>query len=133
MKTHFQRQSARGAERWALVLALIVAPAATHRSLAAPAAEATFPDGGAQPVSCGEPAISSAPAMVACDNGGEGASSCETRHVISVGGIGTVSGCGISCTDGWYACCQDPTVTRRAECSCQADGPRGPWTPESVW
>jgi len=130
MRTHGQRMAAHRAGRLALLFVLMVR---IPPSMAAPRSGEPFPEGGTQSPSCGEPAISSAPAMVACDNGGEGASSCETRHVISIGGIGTVSGCGISCTNGWYACCQDPTVTKRAECSCQQDVPRAPWTPESIW
>jgi hypothetical protein len=84
-------------------------------------------------VSCGEPAISYAPAVVICENGGEGASSCETGYVISVGGVGTVSGCGVSCTAGFYACCQNPTLSKHADCSCRPDPARGPWTPETPW
>ena len=87
---------------------------------------------GRSPV-CGGPAISSAPAMVPCDSGGDGATSCETKQTVSVGGFGYVSGCGISCNDGWYACCQDATVTTRSQCSCQPNPPRGPWTPEAAW
>jgi hypothetical protein len=133
MRTHGQRKTAHRIGRLAVLLALVVAMARMPRSMAAPQLDNAFPEGGALSASCGEPAVSSAPAMVACDNGGEGATSCETRHVISIGGIGTVSGCGISCTNGYYACCQDPTVTKRAECSCRHDPPPGPWTPELPW
>jgi hypothetical protein len=133
MTTHGQRKRARRTGRLALLLVLGVASARVPRALAAAPPFDPLPAEGGQTVSCDGPAINSAPAMMACDNGGEGATSCETRHVISIGGFGTVSGCGISCTNGYYACCQDPTVTKRAECSCRQDPPPGPWTPELPW
>ena len=85
------------------------------------------------PPECGSPEISWAPAMVPCDNGGAGASSCETKQTVSVSGFGFVSGCGISCNDGYYACCQDASLGQHASCSCNLNPPSRPWSPESPW
>lgn len=79
---------------------------------------------------CGNASMMSAPRMIPCDNGGIGASQCETKRVVSVGGIGSTSGCGISCSVGTYACCQDATFATNASCGCRPEPPRGPWTPE---
>jgi hypothetical protein len=100
-------------------------------ALAATRSEGPAPTEALPPV-CGGPDINSAPAMVACDSGGVGAESCETKQTVSVGGFGYTSGCGVSCNVGSYACCQDSRLTRHAQCSCQPDPPRGPWTPETL-
>ena len=73
---------------------------------------------------CGESASAIASEIVACDSGGEGAISCETKWTVNIGGWGWPSGCGISCADGHYACCADPTWYRNATCSCVANPPR---------
>ena len=74
----------------------------------------------------------SAPLMVVCDAGGDGAQSCETHTSVSVSGIGYVGGCGITCDGGNYACCRQATLTQRANCSCQPYPPRGPYTPDTL-
>jgi len=96
-------------------------------ALAAPPGAAEGP-----PTSCGSntPQTESAPAMMVCDSGGEGATSCETKTTISVSGFGTTSGCGISCTTGFYACCQSAGGGRDAKCACLVEAPHGPFTPE---
>jgi len=99
---------------------------------ASPRGDGATPVESAQPV-CGGPVISSAPRMVICDSGGDGATSCQTKQIISVGGFGSTSGCGISCANGYYACCQSPSLTSNAQCSCEQNPTRGPWTPESPW
>jgi hypothetical protein len=81
----------------------------------------------------GETILGRAPAMQACDSGGEGAIACETKETVNVGGWGAVSSCGITCMDGYYACCNDPSLTVRAECSCIAERTRGQWAPETPW
>ena len=80
---------------------------------------------------CGSstPQAESAPAMISCDSGGEGATSCETKSTISISGFGTTSGCGISCTTGFYACCQSASGGRDAQCTCLVEVPHGPFTP----
>ncbi|HEX4822813.1 MAG TPA: hypothetical protein VFV19_00725 [Candidatus Polarisedimenticolaceae bacterium] len=100
---------------------------------AAQAAEALPPPG--SPPRCGGPAAeaASAPAMVACDSGGVGATSCETKVTISVSGFGTTSSCGISCTTGFYACCQNPGGGHDAKCVCLTEHPEEPFTPVRAW
>jgi len=74
-----------------------------------------------------------APFLQICDSGGEGSRSCETRWTVNVGGWGWQSGCGISCADGYYACCVNPSVSRNATCGCVADPPHVapiPYSPE---
>jgi len=83
---------------------------------------------------CGQSAEVLAPAIQVCDSGGEGARSCETRWVVSMGGWGWPSGCGISCADGYYACCTNPAWNRNATCNCLADPPHvapAPYSPET--
>lgn len=78
---------------------------------------------------CTTPFNSVAPRVARCDHGGEGAESCETKWVVNVSGWGSVSGCGVSCNNGYYACCVDPTFWNLASCTCEPEPPRGPWTP----
>jgi hypothetical protein len=84
---------------------------------------------------CGEDALAITSELVICDSGGEGATSCETKWTVNMGGWGWPTGCGISCVTGHHACCEDPTWYRNARCSCVADPPRpipepsGPETP----
>jgi hypothetical protein len=58
-----------------------------------------------------------------CDTGGFGASSCDLYLTISVGGFGGDTRCGVSCADGFYACCNNATFTRSAKCSCEVSPP----------
>ena len=74
-----------------------------------------------------------APRLEICDAGGEGARSCETRWVVNVSGWGWQSGCGISCGNGYYACCINPSASRNAVCGCIQDPPHVapiPYSPE---
>ena len=78
------------------------------------------PPEGDGPATCEHQVDGSAPRMVVCDAGGDGAQSCETHTTVSVSGIGYVSGCGVTCDDGNYACCHEATMFQKATCSCQS-------------
>jgi len=104
---------------WALRAALAETPA--ERLLSAPDAP------------CGQSAEVLAPAIQICDSGGEGARSCETRWTVNVSGWGWQSACGISCADGHYACCTNPSLSQNAVCGCIPDPPHvapAPYSPE---
>jgi len=89
---------------------------------------------GTDPPICPPAQVELSPAMAPCDSGGEGATSCDTRTNINVGGFGGQEGCGISCTTGFYACCSDARLGHPASCTCRQEVPRGgPWTPEIAW
>jgi hypothetical protein len=75
----------------------------------------------------------SAPEMVVCDAGGLGASACESRTTINVGGWGATEGCGVTCTDGYYACCQNASMGVTAVCSCVENPRRRSGLPVPEW
>ena len=110
--------------RWFLAPAFVLAFAAQGALAEDTLVSATDPP-------CGEVALGAAPALQICDSGGDGASSCETKWTVNISGWGWPSGCGISCADGYYACCTNPSWYRNATCSCVED-PREPvpWSPE---
>ena len=130
----------RQGKRWSLHTAI---PAALLALALAPAAAlAAWPPTGGAPIG-GDACPTAAPAgpgglvpaqdvevtssgpaerMVVCDSGGDGATSCETKRTMNLGfGAGWVSGCGITCNVGYYACCQEPRLEKRASCECYAD------------
>jgi hypothetical protein len=58
-----------------------------------------------------------------CDSGGIGSASCDLYLSISIGWIGGDAGCGVSCADGFYACCNHAGLTSPARCSCEVSPP----------
>jgi hypothetical protein len=40
-----------------------------------------------------------------CENGGKGSTSCSIAAGVEIAGGGVTSGCSVSCTSGYYACC----------------------------
>lgn len=66
-----------------------------------------------------------------CESGGPGARMCATEETISYGGVGETDGCGVTCQDGFFACCRRPKLLGHASCQCVEEPKRGPWTPET--
>ena len=60
------------------------------------------------------------PAIMCCDAGGPGAGSCEVGQGIGLGWP-ISEGCGISCRDGYFACCTRGGVFTRSTCDCLPD------------
>ena len=114
--------------RWIPVVLILAWTA--RAALAVGPAESLVPTGESP---CGGSAEGLAPALQICDSGGEGARSCETRWVVNVTGWGWQSGCGISCDNGYYACCKNPSASQNATCACVQDPPHVapiPYSPE---
>ena len=63
---------------------------------------------------------SSMPAIMCCDSGGPGASACEVGQGIGLGWP-VSEGCGISCRDGYFACCTRGGILARSTCECLPD------------
>ena len=61
-----------------------------------------------------------------CDSGGRGSKSCETGEGINP--MGVHDGCGISCQEGYYACCRRGNLFSDSACFC-VRAPRWPYTP----
>lgn len=112
--------------RWRALSIVLLAALAAPGAVALETADEVFVQSDSP---CGESVLSAGTMIQICDHGGEGASSCETRWTINVSGWGSVSSCGVSCDTGHYACCQDPSITKRAECTCVPERVRVPATP----
>jgi hypothetical protein len=61
-----------------------------------------------------------------CDSGGQGSKSCESGEGINP--MGVHDGCGISCQDGYYACCRRGNLFANPSCICIV-APNWPYTP----
>jgi len=61
-----------------------------------------------------------------CDSGGRGSRTCEAGEGINP--MGVHDGCGISCQEGYYACCRRGNTFANPSCIC-IKMPSWPYTP----
>jgi hypothetical protein len=61
-----------------------------------------------------------------CDSGGTGARTCESNEGITV--MGVHDGCGITCLEGYYACCTRGNLFTNPSCTC-IKTPTYPYSP----
>jgi hypothetical protein len=64
-----------------------------------------------------------------CDAGGRGSRSCDSNEGLNP--MGVQDGCGISCRDGYYACCKRGNLFRNPSCVC-IRVPTWPYTPSQL-
>jgi hypothetical protein len=108
---------------------LIPIPVYANEPGAAAGESAAFQGVTEEPGSCPvqDAEVASGPVSLArCDAGGHGAPSCEVGHGIRP--MGVHDGCGISCLEGYYACCRRGDMFSNASCTCEK-APRWPYTP----
>jgi hypothetical protein len=103
-----------------LLLVHLTAHAAEPEPFQGPA-----PELGACPAE--EPGFTAEPiSFERCDSGGRGSRACEAGEGLKP--MGVYDGCGISCQEGFYACCRRGTPFSNPTCFC-IQSPTWPYTP----